>query len=157
MTKIMFVCHGNICRSPMAEFVFKNIVSEHGVSNEYVVSSSATSREEIGNPVYPPVQAVLRRHSVPVEPHFARQFTVEDYENYDYVIIMDSVNRRNLLRIIGEDSQNKVHTLLSFAGLECDISDPWYSGEFERSFSDVVLGCTALFEYLNKHQNGVAE
>lgn len=152
MINVMFVCHGNICRSPMAEFVFKKIVKDNNDEKNFYIDSSATSREEIGNSVYPPAKRVLYAHSIPMTEHRARQFTVEEYEKYDYIIIMDRLNRRNLLRIIGEDYDNKVNTLLYFAGRDDDISDPWYSGDFETTYNDVVEGCTALYKYIK--QNG---
>lgn len=150
MTKVMFVCHGNICRSPMAEFVFKKIVRDFNDEKNFKIDSTATSREEIGNSIYPPAKRIMYAHGVPFTEHYARQMTAEEYDEYDYIVIMDSLNRRNLMRIIGEDTENKVHTLLSFAGLDRGISDPWYSGDFETTYNDVLLGCTALYKHIKQ-------
>ncbi len=152
MIKVMFVCHGNICRSPMAEFVFKKIVKDNGEENNFLIDSTATSREEIGNGIYPPAKRTLFAHGIPMSDHRARQITLGEYEEFDYIVIMDRLNRRNLLRIIGEDYDNKVSTLLSFAGRDDDISDPWYSGDFETTYDDVAEGCTALYKFIK--QNG---
>lgn len=145
MIKILFICHGNICRSPMAEFVMKKLVSDVNLADHFRIASAATSTEEIwngiGNPVYPPAKAEL-----------ARQVTKADYAEYDYLIGMDSANIRNMLRIFGGDPDGKVARLLSYAGSERDISDPWYTGEFGTTYNDVLEGCTAFLQYLQ--QNG---
>ncbi len=156
MFKIMFVCHGNICRSPMAEFIFKQLIEKKGVSGKYFVTSSATSREEIwngiGNPVYPPAKAELRAHGISCEGKRAVQITAEDYHDYDLLVVMDSNNMRNALRIVGNDSEGKIKKLMSFAGQDRDVSDPWYSGDFTTCYRDILLGCTALLETL-ENQN----
>lgn len=150
--KIMFVCHGNICRSPMAEFVFRKLVREQGREAEFTVLSSATSTEEIwngvGNPVYPPAKAVLMKHGISCEGKRAVQLKKSDYKNYDMFIGMDSANIRNMNRIFGGDPDGKVYKLLTFAGRGDDVSDPWYSRDFDRAYRDILEGCTALLESL---------
>lgn len=152
MIKILFVCHGNICRSPMAEFVLKDIVQKSGLSDRFYIASAATSTEEIwngiGNPVYPPAKAELARHGIGCEGKRAVQLTGSDYEKYDYLIGMDSANIRNMHRILGGDPEGKVYKLLSFAGEDRDISDPWYTGNFDETYSDVERGCNAFLQYL---------
>ncbi len=154
MFKIMFVCHGNICRSPMAEFVFKDLLEKRGLTEKYYVSSSATSTEEIwngiGNPVYPPAKAELKKHGISCDGKRAVQVTREDYVNYNLLVVMDSNNMRNIMRIIGSDPDKKVHKLLIFAGQDRDVSDPWYSGDFTTCYNDILLGCTALLDTLEK-------
>ncbi len=152
MFKIMFVCHGNICRSPMAEFVFKELLEKRGLTDKYYVSSSATSTEEIwngiGNPVYPPAKAELKKHGISCDGKRAVQVTRADYVNYDLLVVMDSNNMRNIMRIIGSDPDKKVHKLLTFANIDRDVSDPWYSGDFTTCYNDILLGCTALLDKL---------
>ncbi|MBQ1183562.1 MAG: low molecular weight phosphotyrosine protein phosphatase [Clostridia bacterium] len=154
MFKIMFVCHGNICRSPMAEFVFKDLLEKRGLTEKYYVSSSATSTEEIwngiGNPVYPPAKAELKKHGISCDGKRAVQVTRSDYMNYDLLVVMDSNNMRNIMRIIGSDPDKKVHKLLTFANINRDVSDPWYSGDFTTCYNDILLGCTALLDTLEK-------
>lgn len=150
--RVLFICHGNICRSPMAEFVMKKLVSDANLTDCFEISSAATSTEEIwngiGNPVYPPAKAELARHGISCEGKRARQVTRADYAEYDYLIGMDSANIRNMLRIFGGDPEEKVTKLLSYAGSERDISDPWYTGDFGTTYRHVVEGCTALLAYL---------
>lgn len=154
MKKIMFVCHGNICRSPMAEFVMKSLVQKAQAGNEIYIESSATSREEIGNGIYPPAEYTLSMHGIACEGHAARQFTVEDYNSFDMVVIMEDYNKRNLMRLIGCDCENKVWKLLDFVADEpvpCagrDISDPWYHGNFDKTYNEIVAGCKGLMHYL---------
>lgn len=152
MIKIMFVCHGNICRSPMAEFVLKDMVKKAGRENEFVIASSATSTEEIwggvGNPVYPPARDELKKHGISCEGKRAVQVKKSDYENYDYLICMDENNMRNIRRIIGSDPEDKVVKLLSFTGENRNVADPWYSGDFETCYRDIYNGCKALLEKL---------
>ena len=150
MIKIMFVCHGNICRSPMAEFVMKDIVKNAGMEKEFHIESSATSREEIGNPVYPPTRRILAEHGLSCEGKYARQMTLEDYKNYDYIIAMDYNNLRNIDRIIGSDTENKVHLLLDYTGKGGGVADPWYTRNFQATWEDVTRGCQAFFEYLTE-------
>ncbi len=145
MIKVMFVCHGNICRSPMAEFVLKFLSRQRGCCDEFYISSSATSREEIGNPVHYGTKKKLDSVGIPCEMRRAVQFRKDDYNEYDYIIVMDSNNIRNLMRIIGEDSCKKVYKLLDFAG-GGDISDPWYTGDFDKTFEDVKRGCEGFLD-----------
>lgn len=154
MIKIMFVCHGNICRSPMAEFVLKDMVKKADRENEFVIASSATSTEEIwggvGNPVYPPARDELKKHGISCEGKRAVQVKKSDYENYDYLICMDENNMRNIRRIIASDPENKIVKLLSFTGENRNVADPWYSGDFETCYRDIYNGCKALLETLGK-------
>lgn len=144
MTKIMFLCHGNICRSPMAEFICKDMAREMDI----YIESKAVSREEIGNPIYPQAAATLKKHNIPMTPHKARQITREDYEEFDYIIVMEQYNMPRLLRIIGEDDENKVCRLLDFTDNPKDIEDPWYSGNFEKVYNEITAGCRALLSQI---------
>ena len=152
MIKIMFVCHGNICRSPMAEFVFKDIINKRGLQDMFFVSSSATSTEEIwrgvGNPVYPPAKRELLKHGITCDGKRAIQLKADDYDRYDYFIGMDRANIRNMNIILKNDPKGKIYKLLSFTGSGDDVADPWYSGDFEKTYNDVLMGCNALLEYL---------
>ncbi|MGN0612447.1 MAG: low molecular weight protein-tyrosine-phosphatase [Porcipelethomonas sp.] len=152
MARIMFVCHGNICRSPMAEFIMKKLVRDTGLQDSFCIESSATSTEEIwngkGNPVYPPAKAELKKHGISCEGKCAVQLKKSDYENYDYFIGMDSANIRNMRRILGNDKDEKIYKLLSFAGRGDDVADPWYSGDFETTYRDIYEGCDAFLKYL---------
>ncbi len=147
MIKIMFVCHGNICRSPMAEFVLKDMVRKLGIAEEFQIASSATSREEIGNPVHPGTRKKLQEYGISTAGKHAVQLTKKDYEIYDYIIPMDSWNVKNLNRIIGTDSLGKVKKLLDFSE-GGDIADPWYTGNFDETYRDVVAGCHGLLKHL---------
>ena len=152
MIKIMFVCHGNICRSPMAEFVLKDMVRHRGLENDFVIASSATSTEEIwngvGNPVYPPARAVLEAHGIEPRGKRAVQLKASDYDKYDLFIGMDSANIRNMTRILGGDKDNKIHKLMEYTGSSADVSDPWYTRDFDRCYKDIYAGCEALLKYL---------
>ena len=148
MIKILFVCHGNICRSPMAEFVMKKLVRERGLEKEFLIASAATSREELGNPVYPPAKRKLWEHGMACSGKTAVQMTKADYDRYDYIIGMDSMNRRNILRIIKSDPQSKVSLLLDFTDRPHSVADPWYSGDFDAAFDDITTGCKALLEHI---------
>ena len=154
MKKIMFVCHGNICRSPMAEFIFKKMLDERNLSSEYFVSSSATSTEEIyngvGNPVYPPARAELAKHGISCRDKRAVQLTKEDYHKYDLFICMDSNNVKNALRIFGTDPENKIRKLMEYAGSSADVADPWYTGNFFVTYDDIFKGCKGLMDFLEK-------
>ena len=151
MTKVMFICHGNICRSPMAEFILKDMVKRRGIEKNFLIASSATSTEEIwgdvGNPVYPPAQSELAAHGISCAGKRAVQLKKSDYAQYDYLLCMDKMNIRNALRIIGSDKDNKLRLLLSFAD-GGNIADPWYCGNFDRTYADIVKGCEAFLEYL---------
>ena len=148
--RIMFVCHGNICRSPMAEFVFKNIAKNSGAEDSFIVCSCATSDEEIGKPVYPPARAELAKHGISCDGKFAVRLLPSDYGKYDLFVCMDQNNVRNTLRIFGGDKQNKVKKLLAFTGSDRDVADPWYFGRFDKTYDDIFAGCTALFAHLTE-------
>ena len=150
MIKILFVCHGNICRSPMAEYVMKDMVRKAGCEAEFEIASAATSREEIGNDIHRGTKAKLREQGIAFEKRQARQVTKKDYEEFDYLILMDRENKRGLSRIISADPYNKVHMLLGFAGKDRDIADPWYTGNFDETYDDVVAGCQAFLQSLTK-------
>ena len=150
MIKILFVCHGNICRSPMAEFVMKDLVKRAGVEDQFRIESAATSSEEIwggiGNPVYPPARKKLAEHGLSCSGKRARQITRQDYNKYDLIIGMDQYNLRNINHICGRD--DKTRLLMEYAGESRDVADPWYTGDFDSTWDDVVRGCTALLEHL---------
>ncbi len=148
MIKIVFICHGNICRSPMAEFVLKDIVKNAGIDDDFFIKSRATSTEEIGNPVHRGTTRKLSQFGISTAGKTAVQLRKSDYEKYDYLICMDSANVRNTLRIIGSDPEGKVSKLLSFAGESGDIADPWYTGNFDETYDDVLRGCRGLLERL---------
>lgn len=152
--KIMFVCHGNICRSPMAEFIFKKMLEERGLSECFTVSSSATSSEEIfcgvGNPVYPPARAQLKKHGILCDGKRAVQLKRSDYANYDLFIGMDSANIRNMNLIFGSDPDSKIRKLMDYTSRGGDVADPWYSDRFDIAYSDIYQGCCALLEELVK-------
>ncbi len=148
MKKILFVCHGNICRSPMAEFVMKKLVADAGLSDKFEIESAATSTEEIGNPVYPPAKRKLAEHGIGCAGKTARQMNKGDYAKFDLLIGMDSANIRNMTRICGGDPEDKIKLLLNYAGLNRDVADPWYTGDFDATWNDVTKGCKALLESL---------
>ena len=144
MIKVLFICHGNICRSPMAEFVFKDMVKKAGRADEFFIASAATSTEEIGNSVHPGTKRKLASVGISCDGKRAVQMKKSDYDAYDYLIAMDDWNIRNILRIIGADTDQKVYKLLYFAGETGDIADPWYTGNFEETYADVVRGLTGF-------------
>lgn len=146
--RILFVCHGNICRSTMAEFVMKSIVGERGLSDRFTIESAATSTEEIGSPVHPGTRKILEREGIDCSGKTARQMQRSDYDRFDLLIGMDEANVRNMLRMLGGDPAGKVHKLLEFAGSEADIVDPWYTGDFEATYDDVHAGCVGLLGWL---------
>lgn len=148
MYRIIFVCHGNICRSPMAEFIMRDMLKKEGMSDMVSVDSAATSTEEIGNPVHFGTKRILSEMGISCALKTAVQLTRSDYGKYDLIIGMDSANIRNILRITGGDPEGKVHKLLHFADMDRDVADPWYTGDFETTKRDVVTGCTALIKYL---------
>ena len=148
MTNILMICHGNICRSPMAEYVMQNMVEQRHISHKYHIESAATSREEIGNDVHYGTKRKLAEVGIACPRRHARQVTRQDYDTYDYLIVMDQMNIRNLHRIIGSDPDHKVHKLLDFVGSDRDIADPWYTGNFDETYDDIVEGVTALIEKL---------
>ena len=155
MVKILFICLGNICRSPMAEFLFKDMVAKRGLADKFYIASAATSSYEIGNHVHPGTRDKLAQHGISVAAKTAVQLTKADYNKYDYLIGMEASNIRNILRIVGSDNRHKVYKLLQFAGSERDIADPWYTGNFDVTYNDIHEGCTALLEYLLKNKTGV--
>ena len=144
MKKILFICHGNICRSPMAEFVMKDLVRKAGLKDQFIIRSAATSREEIGCDTHPGTRRVLRSHGIAFAKRHAVQVTRSDYDAYDYLIVMDDNNLYNLRRIIGQDTKHKVKKLLNFCGIDRDVADPWYTGDFETTYADIDAGCKAL-------------
>lgn len=145
-TSILFVCLGNICRSPMAEFVMKDIVSKMGLSNNFLISSAATSAEEQGNGMHYGTRRVLTDKGIPFTQHYARKLTKEDYDKYDYIIGMDRNNIRDMTSFFGGDPQNKISLLLSFTGVDRSVADPWYTGDFEKTYDDILSGCKALYK-----------
>lgn len=145
MRKILFVCHGNICRSPMAEFILKAMVKAAGEEDSYLIESAAVSTEETGNPIYPPAGNCLRHHNIPFDSaKTARTVTRADYDRYDRIICMDRSNLRWLSRIVGDDPQGKVSLMMSFTGESRDVADPWYTGDFEKTYQDILAGCQAM-------------
>ena len=147
MVKILFVCHGNICRSPMAESIMKDLVEQAGRSAEFFIASAATSREELGNEVYFPAKKKLREHGISCEGKTARQMTRRDYRDYDLLIGMDRRNLENMRRISGGDPEQKLHLLMEFAGKHSEVADPWYTGDFEATWRDVLEGCQGLLQF----------
>ncbi len=153
MTKILFVCHGNICRSPMAEFIFKDMVKKAGRENDFYIESAATSTDEIymgrGNPVYPPAREQLLLHGIDPKGKTARQLTKADYEKFDLIIGMDNMNMRNIKRMLKEDKEEKIKMLLSYCG-GGEVDDPWYTGRFKEAYDCIYKGCTALYSVLTE-------
>ena len=148
MLKIMFVCHGNICRSPMAEFVMKDIVKREGREKDFFIASSATSCEEIGNQVHYGTVGKLLQYKISCDGKRAVRLRKEDYDKYDLFIGMDRYNIINMMKILGEDSQNKIHTMLEYVGSDGDVADPWYTGDFDKTYDDIKSGCEALYKIL---------
>ncbi len=152
MIKILFVCHGNICRSPMAEFVMKRMVEEEKISGEFEIASAATSTEELGNPVYPPAKKILAEHGISCAGKTSRQMTSDDYDYYDYIVAMDRKNLRNMQRFVGTDPLKKVSLLMEHTGRSCDVADPWYTGDFQSTWKDVNEGCRAILEKIKRRE-----
>ena len=148
MIKVLFICHGNICRSTMAQCVFAHMVRQKGLEDMFEIDSAATSREEIGNSPHYGTVRKLQQVGIPVIPHHARQMTKKDYEYYDYLIGMDTANIRNMNTIAGGDKGGKIYKMLSFAGSGRDVADPWYTGDFDTTYRDVVEGLEAFLKYL---------
>ena len=149
MTRILFVCHGNICRSPMAEFILKTLVKAKGLEDQFVIESAAVSSEEIGNPSYPPAKRCLQQHGVAFDTAMrARRITPADYDRFDAIICMDTSNLRWLQRIIPDDPAGKIQLMMHYAGLHRDVADPWYTGDFETTFQDLLTACEALLRAL---------
>lgn len=153
MIKVLFVCLGNICRSPMAEYVFKDMIKKDDSGIEFFVDSAATSSEEIGNGIHFGTRRKLDEEGILYEEHKSRKITIKDYDKYDYIIGMEESNIKNILKIIGEDPEKKVHRLLDFSERPRDIADPWYTGNFDKTYEDVVEGCKALLGYLKSTIN----
>lgn len=150
MFNILFCCHGNICRSPMAEFAFRDMVQRFGLSEKFYVASAATSQEEQGNGVYPPVKKLLSSLNLNCSQKRARQIKRSDFSKYDLIILMEEYNRRNLLRLYPDAPSDKISLLLDYTDRKGDIDDPWYTGEFRRAFDEIVFGCCGLLEYCNE-------
>ena len=153
MIKVLFICHGNICRSPMAEFVMKDLVKKAGLAAEVEIASAATSAEELGNPVYPPARRKLAEHGIGCAGHAARQLQRQDYDRWDYLVGMDSANLRNMRRICDGDPAGKCSLLLDFTDRPGDVADPWYTGDFESTWQDVLAGCRGLLEHIRREGN----
>lgn len=151
MIRVLFICHGNICRSPMAEFVFKDMVKKAGCSDQFYIASAATSTEEIGNPVHPGTRNKLREYGISTEGKYAVQLRRQDYDKYDYLIGMDNYNIRNMERILGHTG-GKIYKILQFAGSEAEVDDPWYSHNFDRTYEDILKGCKGFLDYLRKNK-----
>lgn len=144
MKRILFVCHGNICRSPMAEFIMKDLVKKAHREEDFYIESAATSTEELGNPVYPPAQRKLAEHGISCKGKTARQVRKSDYDEFDLIILMDQWNLRNIRRIIPDDPEDKIHLLMDYTNRPGDVADPWYTGNFEATWQDCLCGCEAL-------------
>ena len=154
MVKILFICHGNICRSPMAEFFMKDLVEKEGMAEHFHIESAATSTEEIGNPVYPPARRKLSEHGISCQGHAARQIRHEDYDKFDFIIGMDEANIRNMRRFFGSDSENKISLLMDYTDTPGNVADPWYTGDFEKTWQDIDRGCRGLFKEIKKNNFG---
>ena len=161
MHKVLFVCHGNICRSPMAHYVLLDMVKKAGIADQFQITSVAVSREELGNPVYPPARRELHSHNIPCDGHRARQITQADVDGYEHIYYMDRSNLRWLSRIVGDKMEaragsvldgtgisGKVHMMMEFTGINRDVSDPWYTGDFEQTYQDVMAGCRGLLDII---------
>lgn len=150
MKRILFVCHGNICRSPMAEYIMKKLVKDAGMQDGFEIASAATSTEELGNPVYPPAKQKLAEHGIACNGHRARQVTVQDYYYYDIIVAMDSHNIRNMQKMFGGDPQRKINLLLNYTQERRDVADPWYTNNFDATWRDCMNGCSALLKMAMK-------
>lgn len=151
MIKILFVCHGNICRSTMAQYVMEDLVRKAGLEDQFYIDSAATATDEIGNPVHHGTRRKLREMGVPCGEHRARQLTQRDYETFDWLIGMDEANLRDMRRMLGDDPQGKLHLLLDFTGRPGSIADPWYTGDFDATWRDVLEGCQGLLKKLRQN------
>ncbi len=150
MIKVLFVCLGNICRSPMAEYIFKDMVKKQGLEGKFYIDSAATSTEEIGNPVHYGTRNKLEQMNIECGNHTARRITKQDYEIFDYIIAMEEQNMVNIKRIVGDDKEQKIYKLLDFSDNPRDIADPWYTGNFDKTYEDIKEGLEGFMEYLKK-------
>lgn len=148
MKRILFICHGNICRSTMAQCVMQHLVDQRGLSSGFEIDSAATTNEEIGMPIYPPARDKLKSEGIPIVPHRARRITHGEHADWDLIVCMDDENIRHLRRILGDDHMGNVRKLLSYVGEHGSVADPWYTGDFDATFHDVMRGCTALLDEL---------
>lgn len=148
MIKILFICHGNICRSPMAHFILQDYINKNNLEDVISVDSMACSSEEIGNSIYPPARRTLQSHNIPIIKHYANKFKESDYDKYNYIILMDNSNLRRMNNI-KPDNENKYRLLMSYAGLNKEVSDPWYTGDFETCYNDIIKGINGLLNELN--------
>ena len=155
MIRILFVCHGNICRSPMAEFVLKDLVTRQGAADQFCIASAATSTEELGRPVHHGTRKKLAQLGISVSGKYAVQMKPGDYLKYDYIIGMDSWNYRNMLRIVGKDTEQKISLLLDYTDQPRDVADPWYTGDFEQTYADVLAGCQGFLAYLRQQKQNI--
>ncbi len=149
---VLFVCHGNICRSPMAEYLFKDMVSKRGIGSRFNIESAATTTEELGQPVHPGTYNRLLREGILCKGHKARLFKKTDYDKFDLIICMDEENMRGIYRIIKEDPKGKIHKMLEFAGCNRDVADPWYTGDFDATYDDIYDGCVGLLSVLGVNE-----
>ena len=152
MIRILFICHGNICRSAMSEFIMRDMVAKRGLSDKIQVASAATSREELGNDMYPPAKRKLDKEHIPYTRRHARQVTMADYDEYDLLLCMEKYNILNLKRIIPDDPEHKIHLLLDYTDNPRDISDPWYTDDFDTAYDDIVEGCQGVLEHLKRYE-----
>ena len=152
MIKVLFICHGNICRSPMAEFLFRDMVTKKGLADQFLIASAATSREDLGHPVHPGTQRKLKEHGISAAGKYAVQLKRSDYDDYDYLIGMEKWNLKNILRIVGSDPQQKIRRLLDYSDHPRDIADPWYTGDFDTAHDDILEGCRGFLAYLSAHE-----
>lgn len=148
MVKILMLCHGNICRSPMAEYILKDMVEKRGIADRFYIASGAVSREEIGNDVYPPARRCLERHGIPCPRRRAVLLTPADYQAYDWILYMERYNEGGICRILGQDPQGKVRRLLDFSARPRDVDDPWYTGDFETAYGDISEGCRSFLNFM---------